>query len=151
MAKPDEKVTPEQILSEFEYLRKQAESLSKNLEYLSSSISQISMVIESLKEIKDLKKANELLIPLGAGAFISAKINDREKVILNIGADVSVKKEIGEGIEVLESRRNEMGEAYNNLNERLQPIHQKLEMMSPIVEQIMGSNQGAALEEISSR
>lgn len=137
MTKEDEKV-----LSEYEYLRSQAEALQKNLEMINSSLSEFGVVLESLDEIKTQDKKNEILVPIGADSFVSAKIIDTKKVIVGLGADVAVKKSIPQAKKDLEARMKELDEARGEVSERLGMMLRRIEELTPRMQQIIARARG---------
>ncbi|MFH0714174.1 MAG: prefoldin subunit alpha [Candidatus Diapherotrites archaeon] len=57
--------------------------------------------IDALKELKSEKEGN-ILVPLGAGTFIEAKVGNVEKVKSSVANNVMVEMEIPKAIEKLE-------------------------------------------------
>lgn len=129
----------EEVLLEYEYYRGQIETLKQSLESISSSILDLAVVKESLDSIKALKKKNEILVPIGAGSFVNARIIDTDKVIIGLGADVAVKKKIQDAKADIEGRMKKLEEVQNQNIEKLQLITQKIQELAPQVERIISS------------
>jgi|Deesub1362A_J573_1020465.scaffolds.fasta_scaffold00057_5 prefoldin alpha subunit len=131
----------ERILEEYELYRAQAEVYRQNLDLLNANILDLMVVKESLDQIKEIGTDNEVLVPIGGGTLVKAKIIDTEKVIVGLGADVSVKKTISDAKGYLENRISWMEKTRNETTERLQYILSKLEEITPKVQQILAQAQ----------
>ncbi len=141
-----QKVTPEQIITEYEMLRSQAQAYEQNLQMISSSITELQSTLESLREINKLEEGRDILVPLGAGTFIEATLPKPEGVILSVGADVSVKKPMEEALSDLEGRIQELEKVRKEHSAKYEEILQRLQAIAPIVEQIMAALQQAGAQ-----
>jgi prefoldin alpha subunit len=131
----------EKILGEYELYRTQAEIYKQNLELINANILDLSVVKESLDQIKDLEKENEVLVPIGGGSFIKAKIIDLEKVVVGLGAEVAVKKTIPDAKVDIEKRIEELEKVRGEHTERLQFVLGKIEELTPKVQEILAKAQ----------
>jgi len=80
--------------------------VEKNI--LETKINEISTTIETIEEIKKLKKNDEVWSSVGSGVYMSATINDPDKIMVNIGANTLMKKTIGKAEEFLEKKDDEL-------------------------------------------
>ena len=80
--------------------------VEKNI--LETKINEISTTIETIEEIKKLKKNDEVWSSVGSGAYMSATIKDPDKIMINIGANTLMKKTIGKAEEFLEKKDDEL-------------------------------------------
>jgi prefoldin alpha subunit len=87
----------------------------------------------------------EMLVPIGAGSFIHARLASSEKVILSLGAGVSIEKETSQAREYLSARRGEVSEGYRKLNEALSKVDQEMQKIQGVLskyESRAGSERG---------
>jgi len=84
---------------------------------------------------------NEMLVPIGSGSFIHAKLASKEKVVLNVGAGVNIEKKPSEAKESLKIRKAEVAEGSKKLNEMLGKIDQEMQRIQAIMEQFEESQQ----------
>ncbi len=88
--------------------------IQQNLMNLKNQLSTLSMQIEELQKIKEdmlsLKdiKNTESYIPLGAGIFLESEIKQPKEVILNVGANVLVKKDFNSANKILDRQIDEL-------------------------------------------
>ena len=132
----------EKVMSEYEYLRNQAEALQKNLEMINASLTELGAVLEALDEIKGQGKKNEILVPIGADSFVSARIIDTKKVIIGLGADVAVKKPIPGARKDLETRLKELEGVRGEISEKLGMLLDRVEELTPQVQGILAGARG---------
>jgi prefoldin alpha subunit len=134
--------TDEKALSEYEYLRNQAEALQKNLDMINSSLTELGIVLETLDEIKGQGKKNEILVPIGADSFVSAKIIDTKKVIVGLGADVAVKKPISGARKDMEVRLRDLEGVRGEVSEKLGMLLDRIEELTPHIQRIVAGARG---------
>lgn len=92
----------------------------------------VNIIREAASAIGSIKALNETtesetLVPMGIGAFVKAKIQPNQKLILNLGAGAAVEKDKDSAINYLESRIKEMEVALRETNARRQKITANLE------------------------
>ena len=54
------------------------------------------MLSENLEDIQKTKTGEKIFVPLGSGLFIESQLKDNKEVLINIGSDVLIKKDISE-------------------------------------------------------
>ena len=89
-------------------------------------IREAASAIESIKSLKETTES-ETLVPMGIGAFVKAKIQPNQKLILNLGAGAAVEKDKDSAINYLESRIKEMEVALRETSAKKQEIAASLE------------------------
>ncbi|WP_305064210.1 prefoldin subunit alpha [Methanococcoides sp.] len=107
-------------------LQQNAESVNQQLGMVQMSIEDCSRAILTLEELKSASGAINTMIPLGAGALIHANIADVDKIVVSVGAGISVEKTPAEAIETLTQRKEELGKVVERLNGTLTQIGQRL-------------------------
>jgi prefoldin alpha subunit len=84
-----------QKLAVLETYNQQIQKLQEELVNMGLMKNEINKAIETLEGIKE---NDEVLFPIGAGAFVKAKVLDKDKVIVGVGANIFVDKDIDEVI-----------------------------------------------------
>ena len=100
----DEKNIQEKYL-QFQQLQQHLEQITQHLEMLHQQQQEIVFSIEALKELQAAKPHTEILAPVANGIFFKAELKGRQKLLVNVGADVTVEKTIPEVIELLEKQK----------------------------------------------
>lgn len=98
-------------------------TLAKQQNMFASKVLEIQSTIESIGEIKKgEKEMNDILFPLGSAAYTKGAVADRNRLIVEVGADVALEKTSDEARMTLEKRKKELEEAMGVLQKEIQSI-----------------------------
>lgn len=95
-------------LSQLNIYEQQAQMLEDRLVLLNQMLEETRRATLALEEIKNMNPDHEVLISLGAGAFLKVKVAEREKAIFQIGAGVVMEKSIDDVKAKLSERQGEL-------------------------------------------
>jgi len=116
----------QQLLYQMQMLETYLGDLINKENNLVNIIREAASAIGSIKALNETTES-ETLVPMGIGAFVKAKIQPNQKLILNLGAGAAVEKDKDSAINYLESRIKEMEVALRETNARKQKISASLE------------------------
>jgi prefoldin alpha subunit len=85
----------------------QAEIFSRQLDMIDQRRIEALAAIESLRSLVN-EKEPVVLVPLGGGTTVRARVEDPQKVLVNIGADVILQRTHEEAVTFLQDRITEM-------------------------------------------
>ena len=85
----------------------QAEIFSRQLEMIEQKRIESLAAIETMKNLVG-DRDSPVLLPIGGGTMVRAKVSDPEKVLVNIGSDVVIQRTNGEAITFLQEKTAEM-------------------------------------------
>ena len=74
-------------------LEQHIKQLQKQLELITNQLMELHVTSHSLDEFNKIKNAKEVFVPLSSGIFAKATIQDTSELIVNVGANVVVKKD----------------------------------------------------------
>ena len=131
----------QRVLMEYESYRGQMEVFKKNLTLIDASLAELEVTKSVLDSIGEVEEKNEVLFPIGSGAFVSGRLLETEKVILDIGANVAAKKSLEEAKEDIGEKRKSLESVRGENLSSLQAVARKLEELAPQVEGIMAKMQ----------
>lgn len=120
----------QQKLYQYQLLEAQSEALEEELEKIVEEIRELENSKQTLKELQDLKEKSEIALPLGSGSFAFGSLNNVKEVLINLGANVVVKKPIEEAVEVLEGRKEEIKDVRKTIKENMKRVNQNLQNLS---------------------
>jgi len=89
--------------------------IQSRLNIIDNAIDEISMANTSLEGIKNSSKGSEILVPAGASSFVRATLSDVKKVIMGVGAGVSIEKTIEDSLTDLKNRQGELEKIKSSL------------------------------------
>ena len=93
MAKKEVKKQPttEELRKELRGYIAQIEALRAEIAVVDENILAYRTAIKTINNLKDLGKGKNILIPIGADAQIEAKIEDPDRVVVDIGSGISAE------------------------------------------------------------
>ena len=133
----EEKLTPQQVqaLSErFQQFQYQAESIAQQLNVLQITIRDLETALITITALKDEPAGKETLVPIGFGSFVNATLTNPEKVVIGIGAGVSVEKKIDEAKALLEKRKGELTKYQEQMNGTLEKLGSEMQNIQKIAQ-----------------
>lgn len=119
-------------IATLELLKVQIENLQKQIDAIQLSIQEIIRAVETLEGYTKMEN-DEILVPIGAGVFISAKIGEK-KGIMGIGNNLFVDLPLEKMIESLKERRKKYEELLSKLTIDMKKLQENYAVLSDKVE-----------------
>ncbi len=126
----EKKLSEQELAASIQLLQEQGKILASNVEVLTIYLQELTTSKVTLEGIMQLKKGDEILVPIGGSSFIKARIDDTEKVIVGIGANVSVDRTAEEASRNVEERINLIQSRIKENEEKYVSVAGKLEELS---------------------
>ena len=136
MSQQDKEKQLRRLVTEMRMMEGSADVLNQRLQLLASSISELRLAQRSLRDLKDIESGNPLLVPVGGGVFMDAQLGDISKVVVGVGADVSVEMDYDEAVEDIGERLQEMEKAQGAVQQQLGQILAQLESHQGMAERL---------------
>jgi len=133
------------IVVEMRMMEGSVNTLQQRLELLNSATGELRLAQNSLKELQEIDKGNPMLVPIGGGAFVDAELGDISKIIVGIGADVSVEMKFETAVEDISERLEEMEKAQTAVQQQLGQILTQLESHQQVAERLSAEIQGGPI------
>ena len=118
-----------QILTEtVQQCETQIDAWSRHIETLHALQNELSQARRSLEGIGKADKDSELLVPIGYGSSIFAKLSNSEKVLSNLGSGVYVEEDVSVNLKRVDEKLNETANSIKDYSEavhKLQMQHQE--------------------------
>ena len=95
------------------------QEIRSRLSLIDAALSEISVASLTLKGIKALENDSDILIPIGGGSFVKAKLSDSTNVIHSIGSNVSTEKTIESAQADFDNRLSDFQKIRTSLNQQL--------------------------------
>lgn len=97
----------QQLMQQMQMLETYFADLSQREGTLYGVLREATAAIESIKSLNK-KPDSDTLVPVGMGTFVKTKISSNDKIVLNIGAGISIEKDSESAINYLEARIKEI-------------------------------------------
>ena len=136
------------LLAAYQQYQAQAESIVRQLNLTQVTMQGLDNALSAVEALDTARGRTGYLVPIGSGSFIHGKLASKEKVVLNVGAGVSIEKTATEAKEILKVRKDEVLDGSKKLNEVLAKIDQEMQRIQAVMEQFEESAQGQGREGI---
>jgi prefoldin alpha subunit len=107
---------------ELKALDQEIKKIQKQIETVDQQITEMQIIGNTLDEFSKLKAGAKLKVPLAHGIFIDAVLKNNKDLLVNVGANVSVKKNVPKVKEMLENQVKELNKFRMNLIDNLQKM-----------------------------
>ncbi|KGK98746.1 prefoldin subunit alpha [Methanococcoides methylutens] len=121
------------LASQHRELQNQAESLQQQMGMVQMSIEECTRAIGTLEELEAVSGSINTMLPLGGGAFVHANVANLEKVVVSVGAGISVEKPPAEAKELLNQRKEELNKVVERLNGSIAQVGQRIQSIESMV------------------
>lgn len=132
-----------QLVTEMRMMEGTVNTLQQRLQVVLASVSELRVAKQSLEDLKNIKQGNNLLVPVGGAAFINANLGELDKVVMGVGADVSVEMTYDDAVKDVNERLEEMEKAQGSIEQQLGQIMAQLEAHQSMAENLSAEIQQA--------
>jgi prefoldin alpha subunit len=137
------------IAYEMQVYREQAQVLQQQLANLQLNYASLQSAIQTLESIGKLTDKEEVLLPIGSGAYVKAIIREREVALIDIGAGVIAEKPIPEAVKLLNSRAEESEAMREKIQKSFEEVSGKMAELEETANRIVGEMRKAKGEKES--
>ena len=114
------------ISVELRYLEQTAEALQSRLSMLNAVTQDLTYANMTLDSLEKEKENSELLVPIGGTSYIRARLDNPDKIIVGIGAGVSVEKTRQEAKDVIKKRLEDLEKARTATQQQFSQIAERI-------------------------
>lgn len=125
------------LILEIQFLERTTEELQARMGLVNASINEFRLADATLEGMRTERTDSQILVHIGGGSYIKAKITDTQKLIMSIGADVAAEKSVEDARENLETRLQEFDKIQDSLEQqlgqtqtRIRTLRQQIQKMS---------------------
>ena len=123
------------LLAAYQQYQAQADGIMRQLSITQLTAVGLERASAAVDALGMAEVGQEILVPIGSGSFIHATLASKEKIVLNVGAGVSIEKNAAEAKDILKVRKAEVLEGSKKLNEVLAKIDQEMQKIQAIMQQ----------------
>lgn len=104
---------------ELQILEGTAETLQSRLNLVNAALTELNIARMTLEGVEKEAPDAPLFVPVGGGSFIKARLDSNDKVVVGVGAGVSVERSAVEAKETLQNRTGELEKSRTALQQQL--------------------------------
>jgi len=132
------------VVYELQLMDGSVQVLQQRMQILSAAIADLRLAQQSLNDLKNVDAKTPILIPVGGGTFVNAELGEMKKVIVGVGADVSVEMELDKAIADISSRLEEVEKAQAAVDQQLTQIVAQIQSHQEVANRLSAELQGEA-------
>jgi prefoldin alpha subunit len=110
-------------------LEQQIIAVQKQIQQLEEQLEELNITKQSIEDLKKAKKGAETLSMISPGIFIKTSLLDNEEVIINVGANVAVKKKAEDAKKMIENQIEEIAAVQQQLMVDIQKLSMTAERL----------------------
>jgi prefoldin alpha subunit len=103
-------------------VREQLTLLNRHLDELADKIVEVQEMLSAVQQSDTIKQGDELLVPLVNGIMVRAKAVGDDELLVNVGANTTVKRNKQQVIELLSGQLDELLQYQETLSEQEQQL-----------------------------
>lgn len=133
----EDKLTPQQLqelAARHQQYQYQAEAVAQQMNMVQLTIKDVETALTTITALKNEPAGKETLVPIGFGSFVNTTLANPDKVVIGIGAGVSVEKKTDEAKALLEKRKGELTKYYEQLNNAVVKLANELQNIEKSIE-----------------
>ncbi|NWF87272.1 prefoldin subunit alpha [Candidatus Bathyarchaeota archaeon] len=111
---------------ELRLLEQTAEAIQSRIDMINAVITDLTYANMALEGLEKEKENSELLVPIGGNSFIKAKLENPDKLIVGMGAGISVEKTMQEAKEIIKRRLDNTEKTRQSLQQQLAQVAEKI-------------------------
>jgi prefoldin alpha subunit len=134
------------LLAAYQQYQAQAEGIMRQINLTQITAEGLDRALGAVDALDKAEIGQEILVPIGSGSFIHGKLASKEKVVLNVGAGVSIEKTAAEAKVILSNRKAEVLDGSKKLNDVLAKIDQEMQKIQAVMQQFEESSQSQGRE-----
>lgn len=127
---------------EMRYLEQTADALQQRISMVNAALTDINYANMTLDGIEQEKESSEMLVPIGGSSYIKVKLADTSKVIIGVGAGVSVEKTLSEAKATLKERLDELEKTMHAAQQQLSQVADRINSGRSRLETLLATREG---------
>ena len=134
------------LIYELQLMQGTADTFQQRLAILQNALADLRVAEESLKGLSETEEGSPILIPMGGGTLVNAQLGETSKVIINIGAEVSIDMPLEDAQKNVAGRLEDVEKTNTSVEQQLQQLLAQMEVhrdgINRLSAQIRGEAQG---------
>jgi prefoldin alpha subunit len=127
---------------EMRYLEQTAETLQQRISMVNAALTDIKYANMTLDGVEKEKENSELLVPIGGSSYVKVKLADPNKVIMGMGAGVSVEKTLPEAKITLKERLDELEKTLLAAQQQFSQVAERINSDRSKLENLLAKREG---------
>lgn len=118
----DKEKTPQKLYIQLQILEQNIKQLQQQITYLNAQIIDMLSTKQGIEDLKSVEAGTDILVQINSGVYAKAKLSDNKTLIVNVGSNTSVEKDISETKKLIEKQIDEMKKLHEQSIQELQQL-----------------------------
>jgi prefoldin alpha subunit len=114
------------ISVELRFLEQTADTFQSRLSMLNAVTTDLTYANMTLESLEKEKENSELLVPIGGTSYLRAKLDNPDKIIVGMGAGVSVEKTRQEARDIIKKRLEDLEKARTATQQQFTQVAERI-------------------------
>ncbi len=115
-----------ELIARIQINQQRMDALQQQASLVQMSLNDLDNALKALSTLEGKGEGQEILVPIGAGSYVHTKLADPDKVIIGLGAGVSVERNFADSRGIIQSRRTELEKALLETTSAMDQVGQEL-------------------------
>ena len=111
---------------EIRFLEQTAETLQSRINMLNAAITDLTYADMTLEGVEKEKENAEVLVPIGGSSYVKVKLANPDKIVVGMGASISVEKTLPEAKSILKERLAELEKTMLSAQQQFAQIAERI-------------------------
>ena len=111
---------------ELRFLEQTGEAIQSRTSMVNAVITDLTYASMALEGLEKEEEDSELLVPIGGNSYIKARLDNPDKIIVGMGAGISVEKTLPEAKEIIKKRLENLEKTRVSLQQQLAQVAEKI-------------------------
>ena len=116
--------------------------MQQRISMVNAALTDLTYANMTLDGIEKEKENSELLVPIGGSAYVKVKLADSNKVIVGMGAGVSIEKTLLEAKTTLKERLDELEKTMNAAQQQFTQVADRINSGRSRLETLLAAREG---------
>ena len=112
----------QELYMEFKVLEQHIKQMQAQLEAITHQLVELHSTGNSLDEFKKISAGKEILVPLSSGIFAKASVNGTSELLVNVGANTVVKKDVDSAKKLIQNQIEEIKKIQKHMINELEKM-----------------------------
>ena len=121
---------------QFQVLEDKFKELNQKRELFTIKLAELEQTKQAIDDIAG-SNDDEILIPLGSGVFVPGKLEKKEKMIVSLGENAAMEKDVEEIKSILEKRRKILEEGIESVKKSMLNIAQEMQAIQVEAQELL--------------
>jgi prefoldin alpha subunit len=124
---------------EMRFLEQTAQTLQQRINMVNAAMTDLTYANMTLEGMEKEKENAELLVPIGGGSYIKVKLANPDKVVVGMGAAVSIEKTLPEAKAIVKKRLDELEKTMRSAQQQFAQVAQRINAGRSRVESLLAT------------